>query len=58
MTRQKNVVSDLDGPLILVGDEVSYKPTSSNDESGLHQFDKKMFPGIFMGYVLRAGGGG
>ena len=32
-----------DGPLILVGDEVSYKPTSSHDESGLHQFDKKCF---------------
>ena len=33
------------------------KPISSKCESQLHHLDKKMLLGLFMGYVLRAGGG-
>ena len=45
------------GFLIPFGATVSYKPISSKDEARLHQFGKKMLPGIFMGNVLDAGGG-
>ena len=46
-----------DGPLILFGAKVSYKPISSKDEAKLYQIDKNMLPGVFMRYLLRAGGG-
>ena len=34
---------------------VDYHPISANDLSRLHQFGKKVFPGIFLGLVLYAG---
>ena len=36
--------------------QISCKPISSNDEARLHQLGKKMLRGIFMVFVLRAGG--
>ena len=45
----KQCMSKFDGPLILFGGKDSDKPISSNDESRLHQFGKKMLPGVFMG---------
>ena len=38
-----------------VGSMVEYHPISAKDLSGLHQFGKKVLPGIFLGYVLNAG---
>ena len=47
-----------DGPLIPFGATVSRKPISSTDEARLHQFGTNgVLPGMFMGYVSRAGKG-
>ena len=35
---------------------VEYHPISTRDQSRLHQFGKKVLPGIFLGYELIAGG--
>ena len=35
---------------------VEYHPISAKDISRLHQFGPKVLPGIFLGYVLYAGG--
>ena len=34
---------------------VEYHPISAKDLSRLHQFGPNVFPGVFLGYVLRAG---
>ena len=44
------------GPTILFGAMFEYHPISLRDESRLHQFGKKVLPGIFVGYVFFAGG--
>ena len=58
MARKNENISGVtfDGPLIPFGARVSCKSISSKDESRLHSV-KKMFAGIFTGYVLRAGRG-
>ena len=43
------------GPLIPFGSLVQYYPTSAKDESRIHQFGKKVPPGLFLGYALYAG---
>ena len=45
----------LNGPVIPFGAMVEYHPVSSMDISRSHQFGPKVFPGIFLGYVLYAG---
>ena len=35
---------------------VKYYPTSAKDQSRIHQFGKKVLPGLFRGYALYAGG--
>ena len=35
---------------------IEYHPVSVKDQSILHQFGKQVLPGIFLGYVLDAGG--
>ena len=35
---------------------VEYHPITANDQSRIHQFGKKVFPGLFLGYALYAGG--
>ena len=35
---------------------VEYHPISAEDLSRQHQFGPQVFPGIFLGYVLSAGG--
>ena len=37
---------------------VEYHPISAKNQSRLHQFGTKVLPGIFLGFVLSAGGGG
>ena len=40
----------------LIGAMVEYYPISARDQARLHQFGKKVLPGIFLGYALIAGG--
>ena len=44
------------GPIIPFGSLVEYYPISAKDQSRIHQFGKKVFPGLFLGYALYAGG--
>ena len=43
------------GPIIPLGSLVEYHPNSSKDQSRIHQFGKKVLPGLFLGYALYAG---
>ena len=38
------------------GSLVEYYPISAKDQSRIHQFGKKVLPGLFLGYSLYAGG--
>ena len=44
------------GPIIPFGSLVEYHPTAAKDQSRIHQFGKKVLPGLFLGYALFAGG--
>ena len=44
------------GPIIPVGSLVEYHPKTAKDYSKIHQFGKKVSPGLFLGYALYAGG--
>ena len=44
------------GPKTPFGAVVEYHPTSAKDLSRLHQFGAKVLPGVFLGFVLYAGG--
>ena len=44
------------GPIIPFGSLVEYCPVSAKDQSRIHQFGKKVLPGLFLGYALHAGG--
>ena len=46
----------LKGPIIPFGSLVDYYTISAKDQSRIHQFGKKVFPGLFLGYALYAGG--
>ena len=49
------------GPIIPFGSLVEYYLISVKDQSRIHQFGKKVLPGLFLGYALSAGwtlGGG
>ena len=35
---------------------VEYNPITAKDQSRIHQFGKQVLPGLFLGYVLYAGG--
>ena len=43
------------GPPIPLGAIVEYHPISVRHQSRLHQFGRKVLPGIFLGYELVAG---
>ena len=43
------------GPIITFGSLVEYYPISAKDQSRIHQFGKKVLPGLFLGYALYAG---
>ena len=43
------------GPIITFGAMVDYHPFSPKDQAIIHQFGKKVSPGIFHGYELIAG---
>ena len=44
------------GPIIPFGSLVEYYPMTAKDQSRIHQFGKKVLPGLFLGYALYAGG--
>ena len=44
------------GPIIPLGSMVEYHPKTAKDQSRIHQFGKKVLPGLFLGYALYAGG--
>ena len=44
------------GPIVPFGSLVEYYPISAKDQSIIHQFGKKVLPGLFLGYALYAGG--
>ena len=44
------------GPIIPFGSLVEYYPISAKDQSIIHQFGKKVLPGLSLGYALCAGG--
>ena len=43
------------GPIIPFGAQVEYLLTSEREKARIHQFGKKVLPGIFLGYALIAG---
>ena len=44
------------GSIIPSGSLVEYHPIIAKDQSRIHQFGKKVLPGLFLGYALYAGG--
>ena len=44
------------GPIIPFGSLVEYYPISVKDQSRIHQFGKKVLPGLFLGYGSVRGG--
>ena len=46
----------LKGPIIPFGSLVEYHSFTAKDQSRIHQFGKKVLPGLFLGYSLYAGG--
>ena len=42
------------GPIIPFGSLVEYHPITAKDQSRIHQFGKKVLPGLFLGYALYA----
>ena len=45
----------LKGPINTFGSLVEYYPISAKDQSRIHQFGKKVLPGLFLGYALYVG---
>ena len=43
------------GPIIPFDSLVEYYPISAKDQSRIHQFGKRVLPGLFLGYALYAG---
>ena len=46
----------LEDLFIPIGSLVEYHPITAKDQSRIHQFGKKVLPGLFLGYALYAGG--
>ena len=44
------------GPIIPFGSLVEYHPKTAKDQSRIHQFGKRVLPGLFLGYALYVGG--
>ena len=44
-----------EGPIIPFGSLVEYRPFTAKDQSRIHQFGKKVLPGLFLAYALYAG---
>ena len=53
---ERRVKKPFKGPIIPFGSLVEYRPTTAEDQSRIHQFGKKVLPGLFLGYAVYAGG--
>ena len=53
---QRRFGEPFNGPIIPFGSLVEYYPIIFEDQSRIHQFGKKVIPGLFFGYALYAGG--
>ena len=53
---ERRVGQPFKGPIIPFGSLVEYHPVTAKDQSRIHQFGKKVLPGLFLGYALYAGG--
>ena len=47
--------NQFEGPIVPFGSLVEYHPITAKDQSRIHQFGKKVLPGLFLGYALYAG---
>ena len=54
--RERRFGEPFKGSIIPFGSLVEYHPFSAKDQSRIHQFEKKVLPGLFLGYALYAGG--
>ena len=53
---ESRFLKKFEGPLIPMGAEVTYKPSSPKDLDNLEKYGEKTLPGIFVGYHQLAGG--
>ena len=51
---QRRFGKQFKGPIIPFGSLVEYYPISAKDQSRVHQFGKKVLPGLFQGDILVA----
>ena len=49
---RKTFWKTIKGPIIPFGSLVEYHPITAKDQSRIHQFGKKVLPGLFLGYAL------
>ena len=56
LMRRRPMKDVLKGPIIPFASLVEYHPITAKDQSRIHQFGKKVLPGLFLGYALYAGG--
>ena len=49
---ERRFLQPFKGPIIPFGSLVEYHPFTAKDQSRTHQFGKKVFPGLFLGYAL------
>ena len=52
---ERRLGQPFEGSIIPFGSLVEYHPTTAKDQSRIHQFGKKVLPGLFLGYALYAG---
>ena len=55
-THERRFGQPFKGPIFPFGSLVEYYPITAKDQSRIHQFGKKVLPGLFLGYALYAGG--
>ena len=54
-THERRFGQPFKGPIIPFGSLVEYYPVTAKDQSRIHQFGKRVLPGLFVGYDLYAG---
>ena len=52
---ERRIGQPFEGPVVPFGSLVEYHPITAKDQSRIHQFGKKVLPGLFLGYALYAG---
>ena len=52
---ERRVGQPFKGPIIPFGSLVEYHPITAKDQSRIHQFGKKVLPGLFLGYAFVCG---